>query len=116
MSPLKLAAPLALAAGMAQAQPIIAMPDNAYDCAFVLENMEKDQRLRSFMIDYTLGVVSGLNMQRKMSGMPVLDLGPIHNPMFVTWTYQSCEANPDSQYVVAVLNVFNALLDRQGGG
>ena len=100
-------------AGPASAQSVVILPNNDYNCKYILDNMEQDANLRVFMANYSYGFVSGLNAQRSLLGQPVLDFSKIDNPMVITWSYKVCQSNPDETYPTALARMFHILLKQQ---
>ena len=115
MRSLILAAGLSSAATLGQAQ-VVAISDPAYNCTYLIENMTTDQRFRGFMIDYTMGIVTGLNIAQQLYEQPILDLTQFENPMLITWTAQVCNENPDFTMAEAVFRVYEVLWRQQQGG
>ncbi len=102
-----------LCAGSTSAQSVVILPNNDYDCQYILDNMEQNADLRVFMANYAYGFVSGLNAQRSMLKQPVLDFSRIDNPMLITWSYQMCSANPSETYPTALARMFQILVKQQ---
>jgi len=84
----------------------IAVPNPEYTCGFIVENVENDQRLRSFLVDYTYGMVTGLNVQLNLAGETGLDFSKIEMPMMLGWSLAVCQSNPDIAYYQAVYRMF----------
>jgi len=91
----------------------IAVPNPEYDCGFIIENVENDQRLRSFLVDYTYGMVTGLNVQLTLEGKAGLDFSKIEMPMMLGWSLAVCQSNPDIAYYQAVYRMFDVVLREQ---
>lgn len=106
---LALAGTLAIATGSVTQASNVVMANTDYNCAYVNEHMTEDQALRSFMIDYTLGFVTGMNIQMLRQGEPGFDFSLIESPMLITWTAQVCNANPDMSYAEAVMRMFDVI-------
>ncbi|MCC0024218.1 MAG: hypothetical protein H6874_08355 [Hyphomicrobiaceae bacterium] len=106
---LALAGVLALSAASAATASNVVMANTDYNCAYVNEHMTEDQALRSFMIDYTFGFVTGMNIQMLRQGEPGFDFSLIDSPMLITWTAQVCNANPDMSYAEAVMRMFDVI-------
>ncbi|MCF6326354.1 MAG: hypothetical protein L3J21_03565 [Devosiaceae bacterium] len=91
----------------------IAVPNPEYTCGFVIENADSDQRLRSFLVDYTYGMVTGFNVQLILSGETGLDFSKIEMPMMLGWSLSVCQSNPDIAYYQAVYRMFDVILSEQ---
>ncbi len=100
----------------ASAQAIIVMRNTDYDCAYIVQNFEAEEDVRLFMIEYTFGFLSGVNAHRMVSGQPVIDFGPIENPMLITWAHQVCTENQEMNYAEALFRLYEVLLNQQQGG
>lgn len=87
----------------------VVMANTAFNCTYVNEKMTEDKALRSFMIDYTFGFVTGMNIQMLRQGQPGFDFAKIKTPMLITWTAQVCHDNPNMSYAEAVMRVFDAI-------
>ncbi len=91
----------------------IAVPNPEYTCGFIIENVETDQRLRSFLVDYTYGMATGLNVQLILNGETGLDFSKIETPLMLGWSLAVCEANPEIAYYQAVYRMFDVVLKEQ---
>ena len=91
----------------------IAVPNPEYTCGFIIENVETDERLRSFLLDYTYGMVTGLNVQLILGGKAGLDFSRIEMPMMLGWSLSVCQSNPDIAYYQAVYRMFDVIRSEQ---
>lgn len=102
----------------AKAQSAIMIVNEDWErCDFIVEN-EEDEKLRTYLIHRAPGFMSGLNIQRKMMGLPVVDFDFSRMELYAPWraTIEACRKDKKQKVHNVMLKVYMRFLKEQTGG